>query len=294
MTICQSIADLHGEYTSLVTDPDADPEDEGEGLTAIGVSCTSSSSVGTTDIDGERSTYSNFVRTDSPIPARKGDCARRFRVQTLACTLDLNNDGWLRRLFDSIGVPPPLDQSNPDDLLGFGVWRENAQLAYLQATQLRQSLLQAFSTYAIRLIYNNGQDFIGNDGSRLRTLNSNVSAFLAGSVITPGVMPASIPVALFGLWALVSSNLCLVYGFRPRWGATLDGHTVFRLGVELKDNYKAKLQQHSTTAEIEECSALHEIPGFVGDMDHSHPVGRIGLVNRQVNEGVAKKDKLYQ
>ena len=36
-------------------------------MTAIGVQCKSSSSVGTADINGVRSTYSNFQRTDTPI-----------------------------------------------------------------------------------------------------------------------------------------------------------------------------------------------------------------------------------
>jgi hypothetical protein len=183
------------------------------------------------------------------------------------CTLNLKSDGWLRWLFDSIGAPPPLDTSDPNNLLGHGDWRENAQLAYLQATELRQSLLQAFSTYAITLMYNDGRDFVGADGSRIRKLSPSVTAFIAGTVITPGVMPASIPVTLFGLWALITSSLCLVYGFRRRWSEILDGHTVFRLGVELEDTHKTKLQMHSTAAEIEECSALHEIPGFLSDMD---------------------------
>ncbi|OAL47005.1 hypothetical protein IQ07DRAFT_647277 [Pyrenochaeta sp. DS3sAY3a] len=298
LTIDHNITELYGDYTGLFTGFDEGLDDEfepvGEGLTAIGVSCTSSSSVGTADIDGVHSTYSNFERTDSPIPARKGDCARRFGAETLACTLDLSRDGWFPWLFDSIGAPPPLDKSNPENLLGYGDYRENSQLAYLQASQLRQSLLQAFSNYATFLMYNNGRDFVGADGSRLRTLNPNVTAFTAGTVITSGVMPASIPVALFGLWALISSALCLIYGFRRRWSAILDGHTVFRLGVELSEVYKTELQQHSTVAEIEECSALHAIPGLIGDIDYRSAVGRIGLVDGKVNEVIARKDKLYR
>lgn len=43
-------------------------------------------------------------------------------------------------------------------------------------------------------------------------------------------------------------------------------------------------------AEIEECSALHEIPGFVGDTDFNSDPGRIGLVEgKPVN-----KNKLYR
>lgn len=139
-------------------------------------------------------------------------------------------------------------------------------------------------------MYNTGRDFLGPDGSGLKSLNPNVTTFVAGTVITPGVMPASVPVALFGLWALISSAVCLIYGFRQRWSAILDGHTVFRLGAELQESDRAKLRQHSTIAEIEECSALHEIPGFVGDVDFNSDVGSIGLVEGKP----ADKNKLYR
>lgn len=69
---------------------------------------------------------------------------------------------------------------------------------------------------------------------------------------------------------------------------------MFRLGVELKDIYKAKLQQYSTLAEIEECTTLHEVPGFLGDVDHSNPEGMIGLVNGQMDEVFARKKKFYR
>ena len=237
LTIDDNITELYGEYMGLnvnsTFDDDPELEKPGEGLTAIGVSCTSSSSVGTADIDGVRSTYSNFVKTDSPIPARKGDCVRRFGAETLACTLDVNSTGTLQWLFDSIGAPPPIDMSDPDNLIGNGDWGENAQLVYLQASQLRQSLLQAFSNYAIRLMYNDGRDFIAADGSRVRTSNPNVTAFVPGRVITLGVMPPGIPIALFAFWALITSTLCFLYRTRPCWSATLDTDTVTKVGVEL-------------------------------------------------------------
>lgn len=103
-------------------------------------------------------------------------------------------------------------------------------------------------------------------------------------------MPAAVPVALFGLWALISSGLCLVHGFRRRWSAILDGHTVFRLGAELRQTDRVRLQRYSTIAEIEECEALHEIPGFVSDMEPNDDVGRMGLIDGKP----ARKDKLYQ
>ena len=43
-------------------------------------------------------------------------------------------------------------------------------------------------------------------------------------------------------------------------------------------------------AEIEECEALHEIPGFVADMDPDDDVWRIGLMDGKP----ARKDKFYR
>ena len=225
------------------------------------------------------------------MPSRRDDCAKRFGAETLACTLDINNDGWLKWLFDSIGLPSPLDSSTAEGASNIlGSMRYNYQLEYLQADQLRQVLLQTYSTYAIKLMYNDGRDFIGLNKTRLKSHVPDITAFIADTVIEPGVMPAVVPVALFGLWALISSGLCLVYGFRRRWSAILDGHTVFRLGVGLQEAYRAKLQQYSTIGEIEECSTLHEIPGFVSGMDFNDNVGEIGLVDGKP----ARKDKLYQ
>ncbi|KAI4949290.1 hypothetical protein J4E91_005028 [Alternaria rosae] len=278
-TIVRTIESLTSEYI-----------DGEEKLRAVGASCTSSSSVGSANIDGVRSTYSNFQRNDTPVPTRKDDCAKRFGAETLACTLNINDDSWLKWLFDSTGLPSPLDTATESVGGVIGNIRFNAQLEYLQADQLRQVLLQAYSTYAIKLMYNDGRDFIGVNKTRLKSHVPDLTAFVAGAVIEPGVMPAAVPVALFGLWALISSGLCLVYGFRRRWSAILDGHTVFRLGAELQQTDRVRLQRYSTIAEIEECEALHEIPGFVSDMEPKDDVGRIGLMDGKP----ARKDKLYQ
>jgi hypothetical protein len=87
-----------------------------------------------------RSTYSNFQRSDTPVPTRKDDCAKRFGAETLACTLNINDDSWLKWLFDSIGLPSPLDTATEGaDGAVMGNMRSNAQLEYLSADQLRKS-----------------------------------------------------------------------------------------------------------------------------------------------------------
>lgn len=171
-TIIRTIESLTGEYI-----------DGEEKLRGIGASCTSSSSVGSANIDGVRSTYFNFQRSDTPVLTLKNDCAKRFGAETLACTLNINDDSWLKWLFDSKGPPSPLDTATESAGGVIGNIRFDAQLEYLQADQLRQFLLQAYSTYAIKLMYNDDRYSIGVNKTRLKSHVPDLTAFVAGTVI---------------------------------------------------------------------------------------------------------------
>ena len=138
-------------------------------------------------------------------------------------------------------------------------------------------------------MYNGGQGFTTRESSEVSFTNPNVTSFIAGTVIKQGVMPASIPLAFFALWALVSTSLCACYGFRKRWTEILDGHTLFRLGVDLDEEDRGRIQRYSNTGEVETSVGLNEIPGLVGDTRPGEVVGRIGLVAGSV----AVKGKLY-
>ena len=265
-------------------------------MTAIGVQCKSSSSVGMADINGVYSTYSNFARTDTPINVQRARCAERFGPENISSfitgrgTAGQDKD-WLSNLFTSSAAPPAFYAPYTDDPdavdAGGGIM---FQLGYLNATQLRQSMLRAHAAYATQLMYNGGQGFTALDGSHVTSFNPNITSFVAGAVLTAGKVAPSIPVALFAVWALLSSSLCLIYGFRKRWTAIVDGHTVFRLAVGLDEGSRLSIQKHAITDEIEECTALNAVPGLVGDTNPTGTVGRIGLVER----AVADKKKLYR
>jgi hypothetical protein len=140
-------------------------------------------------------------------------------------------------------------------------------------------------------MYNGEQAYTTQNGSQLTFLSPNATEFQSGQVIKPGVMPAIIPLALFGIWALVSSALGIVYGFRRRWTETLDGHTMFRIGAELTDHHRRELLKTTNiVVKKEDCVALDDIPGLVGDTKPEIWLGRIGLVK----EGRADKKKLYE
>ncbi|KAF2827407.1 hypothetical protein CC86DRAFT_466185 [Ophiobolus disseminans] len=258
-------------------------------VTAIGVQCRASSSVGSADINGIRSNYSNFQRTDTPIPEPSSGCPRRFGSSTPLYMMGVSGDDeWVARVFKASGTPPPyyatkfLENGAHSSLL--------LQLNFLQAEHLRRSMLRAYASYAMQLMYNGGQAYTTRNGSNLTFINPNATAFVPGPIIKPGVMPAAVPVTLFCIWALVSSALGIMYGFQRCWTETLDGHTMFRMGAELSDQECKALLKTSNTIEKEDRVALDTIPALVSNTKPETWLGRIGLV-----KGVkADKKKMYE
>lgn len=107
-------------------------------MTAIGVQCKASSSVGTADLNGVRSTYSNFQRTDTPINVQTLRCAECFTADVPILMLPWKTgEEWLSYFFTSSAAPPSFYASYvSDDMdLDTGVGY-NVQLNYLQAEQL--------------------------------------------------------------------------------------------------------------------------------------------------------------
>ena len=55
------------------------------------------------------------------------------------------------------------------------------------------------------------------------------------NLITPGVVPAYVPLILFVPWALICLSLAACYGFVPRLSDKLDDNSLVQLKEELKD-----------------------------------------------------------
>lgn len=263
-------------------------------MTAIGVQCRASSSVGRADINGIKSSYSNFQRTDTRLPTDSERGAYRFDASSAAeifgkSSMDIP---WTVALFQSASALSPVyGNAKPTLETGERVdvdWL--LQPGYLQAEELRQSMLSAYASYAVQLMYNGGQPFTTSNGSTLSFIDPNVTSFQTDSVIKPGVVPAVVPLGLFCVWALVSSALGLIYGFRRRWTETLDGHTLFRMGAELSEHARRELLKTSNIGKKDDDKALSDIPGLVGDTKPEMWLGRIGLVA----SGKAGKKKLYE
>ncbi|EON97701.1 hypothetical protein UCRPA7_7042 [Phaeoacremonium minimum UCRPA7] len=295
-TVDHNITDLYGAYdyrdfNYIIAKNDT--RFSGQPMTAVGARCTSSSSVGTADIDGAHSTYSNFVRTDTPINVQINRCANRFGAEAIASivTPGTGTEEWLSKFFTSAAAPPTFYAAFTDDPTSIDAGTGTPlQLSYLQAEQLRRSLLGAHAGYATQLMYNGGQGFTALDGSHVIFNNPNVTEYVAGTVLKLGTIPASVPASLFFAWAFVGPILGIIYGFRRRWSATLDGYSLFRLGADLPDDVKERMAMYTNTGEREECFELNRLPGLVGDTKPGQWLGHIGLVEGSV----AAKDKKYQ
>lgn len=69
----------------------------------------------------------------------------------------------------------------------------------------------------------------------------------------------------------MSMFLCIIYGVRRRWGATLVGYTLLRPGVGLKSSQRQAIEETSSRADVETCHILNNVPGLVGDMGSDGP-----------------------
>ena len=239
LTIDHNITDLYGAYDFNQWPSISNSSSNfSRPLTAIGARCTSSSSVGTARVDGIHSTYTDFVRTDTPINDQKYRCAQRFGAAGVHAMLagavtekPSNGRGtWMNQLFDSVAAAPPFYASydSPNEIdVGTG---SMIQLQYLQASQLKNSLLRAHAAYAVQLMYSGGQGFSAQGGSATGSINPNVTAFQAGTVLKPGPVPVYVPGVLLLIWTIASLVLTAMYGFRRRWADTVDeGIRSFRL-----------------------------------------------------------------
>ncbi|UPX09967.1 uncharacterized protein EKO05_0000643 [Ascochyta rabiei] len=205
-SIDHNITELYGAYDDLDLEynipanfTDTCPH---QPMTATGVQCKSSSSVGTADIEGVHSTYSNFARTDTPINTQRYRRADRFGAKTLTSMNPgrSTDDEWFSNFFTSTAAPPLFyapysdDPDSVDEGVGYML-----KDGYPQASQLRQSMLRAHAAYAVQLMYNGRQGFTARDDNHVILLNPNITCFNAGTVIKQGIIPAGVLVALFFL-----------------------------------------------------------------------------------------------
>ncbi|OJD19525.1 hypothetical protein AJ78_00496 [Emergomyces pasteurianus Ep9510] len=283
-----SMADMYQPFT---IDSDGMPqvdesffgEDEREALDSIprkriiniaepiGVRCVHISVLGTAELDGRTSTYSNFKQSPSP-PFNQAEVespASRFGVTAAKI---LQDDYF--RIFTAIMAAPPEVISNSVDYK-----------RYIQPAALTEAILRAYAMDALQLMY----DGIYSTEPGASYIAKNLTSSRRGKVLERGKFNPALPGTLFVLWSVSSAIIGLTYGFRRRWSETLDGYSLFRFGVDLAHEVRHHPELSSTDG-LDKCTKLQELPGLIGDSRPDMEIGHISLVAKQ---NVAKKDKLY-
>ncbi|PGH07838.1 hypothetical protein GX51_01548 [Blastomyces parvus] len=240
----------------------------------IGVRCTYFSEHGTAVLEPDDSSFHSFV-PDPPVPNNHTTSlysAEPFGSELLALLI-IPADELYDLLFKSTNAPPPEGYSN-----------DSRYAYFLQAKQLLESVIRAFSVEALQLMYDG---LLSLEGAYE---HETLKASKPGKILGPGTVPSAFPIVLFIIWAVGCLVLGVTYGFTRRWAETLDGYSLFRFGADRVEDIRGRPDLVGCNAELDESDGLKEIPGLVGDSRPGEPVGHIGLVPRR---NVADRRKLY-
>lgn len=222
-SLSDEILELRGKYNTSVSS-------DFLGSRAIGVRCSSSSSVGTADIKAVRPEYRNFVRTDTGVSQTRfegrNQCATRFGAwsihsvfKKLMTPVYFDKEGvpvvdWMGRIFSSVSAPPPWAlahfRNGPNFLNSTGEFA--LQMEYLQPEELKESLLQVHAAYATELMFAGG---MGQGSTSWQKgegfVNPNVTDYEPGRVLKPGPVHVGVPIAFVGLWMILMIWLSCKY-----------------------------------------------------------------------------------
>ena len=213
LTLPNTIPELLGAYqTQNTTSPFP--------MSAIGVRCTSSSEVGTAQLDGRRAIYTNLLRSDStPSMPSNLQCAKRLSlgVPDLPFSQQPKVDGqkaeWLSSFYGSVGKFLQGYSSTDHQSKG---GRISLQSSYLQAEELRRSLARAYALYALELVYGCGMGYVDENGTyheASQFVNEEAVGYTRDTVLVPGIVPPEVVVVFLGLWAVGSFCFGVLYGF---------------------------------------------------------------------------------
>ena len=246
-------------------------------MDAIGIQCKSSSALGTAEVDGTTSTYKNFEKSDTPITLNTFACTPRLSLIVPQLIFQGDSDAaistWPEDFFTSAEAPPSLLTSESGDNVVFVLVRP----ALLQASELRRSLLRAYGTAAVQLMYDGGQGYsFANSGQRYRFINPNATAYEPARVLGRGLIPPALPGVLLALWALGTCLLSLLYGFNRRWAETLDSFSLFQFGGDASD--KVKEMPAFSVKDFKDHEQLMKLPGLIGDSKPGFTPGHVTLV----------------
>ncbi|KAK6538839.1 hypothetical protein TWF694_010404 [Orbilia ellipsospora] len=265
------------------TIPELDGARPGYG-TAVGVRCLASSDIGYADVDGSTATFRNFEPT----------VAEHRRLLTYGVKRFQNSIHHLLLSFPKLFFDETDDPTIPTiwgiylyASLQYYSWTTNAFRdavglvgGVIQADELRESVLRAYKSYAVQLMYDGLPDALARWEMR------GIAVGTPSKTLIRGVVPAEIVFALLAIWGAVIVILALFYQFSRRWTVKLDAFSMFKMGVTRPESITP-----DRLAGRQGRQGLESIPGTVGDMRASSPVGEIGLVKGPGT--IARRRKAY-
>ncbi|KAF8242890.1 hypothetical protein K440DRAFT_638170 [Wilcoxina mikolae CBS 423.85] len=222
---------------------------ESEPMKTVGARCISSSSIGTANIDGHSAIFSNFHPSENiPIDGY---------LISFAPVLFDGKTGVLD-LFTSANEADPTDR---------------------QAFTKPYCLSGASFSSSLRRLFANAARELATDTNSGSHKDTNLTFSCSNKVLTRGVIPAVAPAVLLGIWAISSMMFSIVYGFRRRWAATLDGYSMFRFGADFGQMVEAN-KEFSSAEDYDTCGAIRNIAGLVGDARLKFTPGHVTLLSQ--------------
>jgi hypothetical protein len=158
----------------------------------IGIRCRVVSTLGTAELNPAQSTFRLFKQISSPLFNQGLMESETPRLGNIAMNTML--DSYLQ-LFTSANSPPPITVSN-------SYHYEN----FMQPESLRRSIMQAFASDALQLMYDGTYGFGGAWD------DTNLTSSRPGKILTVGILDPLIPAIVFTIWAAGCVLLAVLFG----------------------------------------------------------------------------------
>lgn len=190
----------------------------------IGVRCIISSGLGTAELDGTTSTFSDFKRVDADPP--KADSNGHLIFGHTAFNSLLQEDQDFFDLYQASHLPPKVSQTDMYRYQG-----------YVHSQALKEAVMLAYGLDALQLMY---ELYPGPEGAwKSEDLTSSEEGkILTIASLIPGPGLGYFVLVFFCLWAALSAALGILYGFRKRPTDTLSAYESLGRGVRLSEDLK--------------------------------------------------------
>lgn len=188
----------------------------------IGVRCVASSGLGTADIDGVTTTFSNFQRLEPFVNQSTPFGLERFGYNAEAIV----RAGEFYHHYFAGGLSGGQPWSN-----------SHRYPQYLDGLSLLRSINLAYALDAFNLMYGI------TSGYKEEWLEPNLTSSREGKILSvasliPGAAVGYLVLALFCIWAILSAGLAAWYGFRKRPADRVGGDVMLRKGADLAEEIR--------------------------------------------------------